>query len=222
MSTVGRQRRGTGPGEGKRVRILPFIQEFGRREGYAPSLREIGAELGLSISTVSYHLGLLERDGSLRRGAGQPRTLTGPGRPASCGGDDEAVVPLIGQIAAGVPIDAAEVAEDTFTLPRRLVGCGTLFMLRVKGDSMSGAAIADGDLVVIRQQPTAENGEVVAAQLDRSGTAEATVKTLRRVGGHMWLIPHNPAYQPIPADDAMILGKVVAVMRSAELAGQGG
>lgn len=218
MSTVGTQRRGTGPGEGKRARILQFIQEFGRREGYAPSLREIG----LSISTVSYHLGLLERDGSLRRGAGQPRTLTGSGRPASRVGDDEAVVPLIGQIAAGVPIDAAEVAEDTFTLPRRLVGRGTLFMLRVKGDSMSGAAIADGDLVVIRQQPTAENGEVVAAQLNQSCTAEATVKTLRRVDGHTWLIPHNPAYQPIPADDAMILGKVVAVMRSAELVGQSG
>jgi repressor LexA len=222
MSTVGRQRRGTGPGEGKRVRILQFIQEFGRREGYAPSLREIGAELGLSISTVSYHLGLLERDGSLRRGAGQPRTLTGPDRPAPRADDDEALVPLIGQIAAGVPIDAAEAAEDTFTLPRRLVGRGTLFMLRVKGDSMSGAAIADGDLVVIRPQPTAENGEVVAAQLDRSGTAEATVKTLRRVDGHTWLIPHNPAYQPIPADDAMILGKVVAVIRSDELVGQGG
>jgi repressor LexA len=132
------------------------------------------------------------------------------------------VVPLIGQIAAGVPINAAETVEDTFTLPRRLVGPGTLFMLRVKGDSMTGCGIADGDLVVIRQQPAAENGEVVAAQLDRSGTAEATIKTLRRVDGHTWLIPHNPAYQPIPADDAVILGKMVAVMRPAELAGRCG
>jgi repressor LexA len=218
MSTVDRQRRGTGSGDGKRARMLQFIQDFGRREGYAPSLREIGAEFGLSISTVSYHLGVLERDGSLRRGAGQPRTLTGPGRPVSRADDDEAVVPLIGRIAAGVPIDAAEDVEDTFALPRRLVGHGTLFMLRVKGDSMSGAAIADGDLVVIRRQPTAENDEIVAAQLDRSGTAGATVKALRRVDGHTWLIPHNPAYQPIPADDAMILGKVVAVMRPVELA----
>jgi repressor LexA len=221
MSTSGRQRRGTVPGEGRRARILQFIQEFGDREGYAPSLREIGAELGLSISTVSYHLGLLERDGSLRRGAGRPRTLTGPDRPATRASND-AVVPLIGQIAAGLPIDAAEAVEDTFTLPRRLVGHGTLFMLRIKGDSMTGAAIADGDLVVVRQQPTAENGEIVAAQLSRSGTAEATVKTLRRVDGHTWLFPHNPAYQPIPADDSMILGKVVAVMRSAELAGRVG
>lgn len=222
MITTGRQRRGTGPGERKRDRILQFVQEFGQREDYAPSLREIGAELCLSVSTVSYHLGLMKADGSLRRGAGQPRTLTGPARSAPQASDDEAVVPLIGQIAAGVPIDAAEAVEDTFTLPRRLVGHGTLFMLRVKGDSMTGAAIADGDLVIIRQQPTAENGEVVAAQLDRSGTAEATVKTLRRVGGHTWLIPHNPAYQPIPADDAVILGKVVAVMRPAGLSGRCG
>jgi repressor LexA len=222
MIATGRRSRGTGPGEGKRARILKFVQEFGRREGYAPSLREIGAELGLSVSTVSYHLSLMEADGSLRRGAGQPRTLTGPARPAPQADGDEVVVPLIGHIAAGVPIDAAEAVEDTFTLPRRLVGHGTLFMLRVKGDSMTGAAIADGDLVVIRQQPAAENGEVVAAQLDRSGTAGATVKTLRRVDGHTWLIPHNPAYQPIPADDAAILGKVVAVMRPAELAGRCG
>lgn len=207
MSTTGRQRRATGPGEGKRARILQFVQEFGQGKATPPSLREIGAELGLSVSTVSYHLGLLERDGSLRRGAGRPRTLTGPGRPASRASDDDAVVPLIGQIAAGVLIDAAEAAEDTFTLPRRLVGRGTLFMLRVKGDSMTGAAIADGDLVVIRQQPAAENGEVIAAQLDRSGTAEATVKMLRRAGGHTWLLPRNPAYQPIRADDAVILGK---------------
>jgi repressor LexA len=164
----------------------------------------------------------MEADGFLGRGAGKPRTLTGPARPGPQAGDDEVVVPLIGQIAAGVPINAAETVEDTFTLPRRLVGPGTLFMLRVKGDSMTGCGIADGDLVVIRQQPAAENGEVVAAQLDRSGTAEATIKTLRRVDGHTWLIPHNPAYQPIPADDAVILGKMVAVMRPAELAGRCG
>ncbi len=122
-------------------------------------------------------------------------------------------VPLIGQIAAGAPVDAVELAEDTFSLPRRLVGYGTLFMLRVRGDSMTGAAIIDGDLVVVRQQQAAENGEIVAAQLDGAGTDEATVKTLRRHDGHAWLMPHNPAYQPIPADDAAILGKVVAVVR---------
>jgi repressor LexA len=108
-----------------------------------------------------------------------------------------------------------EAAEDTFSLPRRPVGHGALFMLRVKGDSMTGAAITDGDLVVVRQQNVAENGEIVAAQLDRAGTCEATVKTLQRLDGHVWLMPHNPAYQPIPADDATILGKVVAVVRPA-------
>jgi repressor LexA len=122
-------------------------------------------------------------------------------------------VPLIGQIAAGVPLDAVELAEDTFRLPRRLVGHGTLFMLRVMGDSMTGAAIADGDLVVVRQQPVAENGEIVAAQLDGTEVAAATVKTLQRLNGHAWLMPHNPHYQPIPADNAAILGKVVAVVR---------
>jgi repressor LexA len=106
-------------------------------------------------------------------------------------------------------------AEDTFRLSRRLVGHGTLFMLRVMGDSMTGAAIADGDLVVVRQQPAAENGEIVVAQLGGTATAEATVKTLQRLDGHAWLMPHNPGYQPIPGDDATILGKVVAVIRPA-------
>jgi hypothetical protein len=107
-------------------------------------------------------------------------------------------------------VEAPELAEETFLLPRRLVGHGTLFMLRVKGDSMTGAAITDGDLVVVRQPQAAENGEIVAAQLDRTGAAEATVKTLQRLDGHVWLMPHNPAYEPIPADDATILGKGVA------------
>jgi repressor LexA len=138
-----------------------------------------------------------------------------PAGPPSSPGDDAAEVPLIGQIAAGVPLDAVELAEETFRLPRRLVGHGTLFMLKVNGDSMTGAAIADGDLVVVRRQLVAENGEIVAAQLDGAGGAEATVKTLQRLDGHAWLMPHNPDYQPIPADGAIILGKVVAVVRPA-------
>lgn len=131
---------------------------------------------------------------------------------------DAVDVPLIGQVLADVPVDAVQHAEDTFRLPRRLVG-GALFMLRVWGDSMTGAAITDGDLVVIRRQPAAENGEIVAAQFYRDGTAEATVKTLQIVGGHAWLMPSNPAYQPIPADDAVILGKVVAVVRTGPASG---
>jgi len=205
----------TGVGEWQRRRILRFVQEFGRREGYSPSYREIAEELGLAVSTVSYHVSVLEQEGSLRRGAGQPRTIVEPADPTPRAEGDTVEVPLIGQIAAGIPLDAVELAEETFLLPRRLVGHGSLFMLRVKGDSMTGAAITDGDLVVVRRQQVAENGEIVAAQLDRSGTAEATVKTLQRLDGHVWLMPHNPAYQPIPADDATILGKVVAVVRPA-------
>jgi repressor LexA len=205
----------TGVGEWQRRRILRFVQEFGRREGYSPSYREIAEELGLAVSTVSYHVSVLEQEGSLRRGAGQPRTIVEPADLVTGAEGDAVEVPLIGQIAAGIPLDAVELTEETFLLPRRLVGRGTLFMLRVKGDSMTGAAITDGDLVVVRQQQVAENGEIVAAQLDRSGTTEATVKTLQRLDGHVWLMPNNPAYQPIPADDAIILGKVVAVVRPA-------
>jgi repressor LexA len=202
-------------GERQRRRILGFVQEFGRREGYSPSYREIARELGLAISTVSYHVSVLQNEGSLHRESGQPRTITEPGSPSLPADGDDVEIPLIGQIAAGVPADAAEAAEEIFLLPRRLVGYGTLFMLLVRGDSMTGAAISDGDLVVVRQQKTAENGEIVAAQLDQAGTCEATVKTLQRAGDHAWLMPHNPAYQPIPADDATILGKVVAVVRPA-------
>jgi SOS-response transcriptional repressor LexA len=118
-------------------------------------------------------------------------------------------VPWIRRIAAGVPILAEETIEDVFPLPRQLVGEGTLFLLTVAGDSMVGAAIADGDGVVVRQQPVAENGEIVAAMVD----GETTVKTYRKSNGHVWLIPHNPAYTSIPADEVTILGRVVAVLR---------
>jgi repressor LexA len=210
-----RPRRRTGRGDWQRRRILQFVPEFARREGYSPSQREIAEGLGLGLATVNYHVAILERDGSLHREAGQPRTLAEPGDPGSPAQGDAVDVPLIGQIAAGGPVDAVELAEDSYALSRRLVGHGTVFMLRVRGDSMTGAAIIDGDLVVVRQQQVAENGEIVAAQLDGTATDEATVKTLHRAGGHAWLMPRNPAYQPIPADDAVILGKVVAVVRPA-------
>jgi repressor LexA len=205
--------RRTGPGNSARRTIVRIVREFARREGHPPSLREIAEGAGLAVATVSYHLSVLEQDGAVRRGAGRPRTIIQPADPGP--GNGEVEVPLIGQVPAGVPLDAVEMAEDTFWLPRRLVGHGTLFMLKVTGDSMIGAAIADGDLVVIRQQPAAENGEIVAAQLGGTASAEATVKTLQRLDGHAWLMPHNPCYQPIPADDATILGKVVAVIRPA-------
>ena len=118
-------------------------------------------------------------------------------------------MPLLGNIAAGGPILAEQAVESVFPLPREIVGEGTLFLLNVRGDSMVEAAITDGDWVVVRQQPVAENGEIVAAMID----GEATVKTFKRRDGHIWLMPANPAYEPIPGDDATVLGRVVAVLR---------
>ena len=122
---------------------------------------------------------------------------------------EASMVPLVGRIAAGGPLLAEQVVEDVFPLPRQVVGDGTLFLLQVVGDSMIDAAICDGDWVVVRQQPVAENGEIVAAMID----GEATVKTDRRRDGHVWLMPHNPAYAPIPGDEATLLGNVTAVLR---------
>ncbi|MNW55857.1 LexA repressor [compost metagenome] len=119
-------------------------------------------------------------------------------------------VPVVGRIAAGGPILAEQVVEDVFPLPRQLVGDGELFLLRVSGDSMIDAAICDGDWVVVRRQPVAENGEIVAAMID----GEATVKTFKRIDGHVWLMPHNEAYRPLSGDDAQVLGRVVSVLRS--------
>jgi repressor LexA len=206
-------------------KVLQVIRDSVQRRGYPPSMREIGEAVGLtSTSSVSYQLSTLQNKGYLRRDAGRPRTVEVrlPGHPAvrpEADAEDEtpmdivsqeaAYVPLVGRIAAGGPILAEQAIEDIFPLPRQLVGEGTLFLLKVVGDSMINAAIADGDWVVIRQQPVADNGEIVAAMID----GEATVKTFKRSGDHIWLMPHNPAYTPIPGDEAEILGKVVAVLR---------
>jgi repressor LexA len=123
---------------------------------------------------------------------------------------DAAMVPLVGRIAAGIPITADQQVDEVFPLPRQLVGKGDLFMLKVVGDSMIDAAICDGDWVVVRQQKNADNGEIVAAMLD----GEATVKVFRQRDGHTWLLPRNSAFEPILGDDAEVLGKVVAVLRS--------
>ena len=124
-------------------------------------------------------------------------------------------MPLVGRIAAGGPILADELIEDVIPLPKQLVGEGELIALRVVGDSMIGAAITDGDWVVVRRESDVENGDMVAAMIesDTSADREATVKTFKKTDGHVWLIPHNPAYTPIPGDEAKILGKVVAVLR---------
>lgn len=209
--------------------ILSVIRNTVAQRGFPPSMREIGDAVGLqSTSSVSHQLAVLEQKGFIRRDPNKPRALdvrspeeqdepTSRHHGMHPVGDDalnanapEAVmVPLIGRIAAGGPILAEQVVEDVFPLPRTLVGEGTLYLLRVQGDSMVDAAIADGDWVVVRQQPNADNGEIVAAMID----GEATVKTLQRRDGHAWLLPHNEAYSPIPADEATILGRVVAVLR---------
>ncbi|MCA1825236.1 MAG: transcriptional repressor LexA [Mycobacteriales bacterium] len=194
----------------RQQRVLDVIRDAVERRGYPPSVREIGEAVGLtSPSSVHHQLAVLQRKGYLRRDPNRPRAVEvfSPGdsesRPAP------AYVPMVGRIAAGGPVLAEEVVEDLYPLPRELVGQGTLFMLRVVGDSMVDAAIADGDWVVVRQQPSAENGEIVAAMID----GEATVKTFKRRDGKVWLLPHNPAYSPIPGDDATILGRVVTVLR---------
>ncbi|WP_203899520.1 transcriptional repressor LexA [Virgisporangium aliadipatigenens] len=203
----------------RQQRILEFIRGWVERYGYPPSVREIGEAVGLvSPSSVAYQMKQLEEKGYLRRDPNRPRAVDV--RPPSelIAENEEAVrsarpapafVPVLGRIAAGGPILAEQAVEDVFPLPRELVGEGTLFLLQVKGDSMLDAAICDGDWVVVRQQPTANNGEIVAAMLD----GEATVKTYRRRDGHVWLMPQNPAFEPIAGDEATIMGRVVAVLR---------
>jgi repressor LexA len=205
-------------------KVLHVVEDFAQRRGHSPSLREIGEAVGLaSPSSVSHQLSTLQRKGYLSRGAGQPRTavVRSPAFPVPRAAakvpvapvsQEAACVPLIGRIAAGGPILAEQSIEDAFPLPKQLVGEGTLFVLKVVGDSMINAAIADGDWVVVRQQPDADNGDIVAATIDGI-EVEGTVKTLKRADGHVWLIPHNPAYAPILGDDATIVGKVVAVLR---------
>ncbi|MDQ6715120.1 MAG: transcriptional repressor LexA [Actinomycetota bacterium] len=218
-------------------RVLEVIRNSVDRRGYPPSLREIGEWVGLtSPSSVAHQLTTLERKGFIRRDPNRPRAIeivSPEGDPNARGyrsGDSRAsqilhglydetdsgdarptaaYVPVVGRIAAGGPILAEEVVDDVFPLPRQLVGEGTLFLLKVIGDSMVDAAICDGDWVVVRQQPNADNGDIVAAMLDN----EATVKTFKRRGAKIWLMPHNAAYSPIDGDDATILGKVTAVLR---------
>lgn len=224
----------------RQQRVLAVIRDSVDARGYPPSLREIGEAVGLtSPSSVAHQLKMLERKGYLRRDPNRPRAIEvvvpgaadGAGYRRSPGGraaaedgagtqvydetgigdarPEPSYVPLVGRIAAGGPILAEEAVEDVFPLPRQLVGDGELFLLKVIGDSMVDAAICDGDWVVVRRQPTAVNGDIVAAMLDN----EATVKTYKKRDEKVWLMPHNPAYEPIDGDHAVVLGKVTAVLR---------
>jgi len=202
----------------RQQRVLEVIRESIEGRGYPPSMREIGELVGLtSSSSVAHQLRTLEEKGYLKRDPNRPRAMQvfapgeathdvtgiGDARPAAT------YVPMVGRIAAGGPILAEERIEEVFPLPKSLVGDGTLFLLEVVGDSMIDAAICSGDYVVVRQQPTCENGEIVAAMLD----GEATVKTFQRKDGKVWLLPHNEQFDPIDGSDAAILGKVTAVLR---------
>lgn len=195
-------------------RILAVIRESMRDRNYAPSMREIGEAVGLSsTASVSHQLNKLEMLGFISRDPRRPRTidLLGEDMVSSVqASSNAAMVPLVGRIAAGGPITAEQNVEDVFALPRQLVGQGELFLLKVVGESMIDAAICDGDWVVVRQQQTAENGDIVAALLEE----EATVKTFKQRDGHTWLLPRNSAFEPILGDHAVILGKVVAVLRT--------
>ena len=209
----------------KQLAILDAIKRSVANRGYPPSMREIGDAVGLSsLSSVTHQLGQLELSGYLRRDPKRPRAIEilidipqsedaaedavpyEGGIPVG----DAAMVPLVGRIAAGIPITAEQQIDEVFPLPRQLVGKGELFMLKVSGESMIDAAICDGDWIVVRQQNTAENGDIVAAMLDD----EATVKVFQQRDGHTWLLPRNSSFAPILGDFAQVLGKVVAVLRS--------
>ncbi|HET8602662.1 MAG TPA: transcriptional repressor LexA [Marmoricola sp.] len=214
----------------RQQRILNVLRESIEKRGYPPSIREIGDLVGLaSSSSVAHQLRVLEQKGFIRRDPNRPRAVEVfipelmAARRAIGAADDSGFdttgigdaaptatnVPVVGRIAAGGPILAEERIEDVYPLPKQLVGDGTLFLLEVSGDSMIDAAICNGDYVVVRQQPTVENGEIVAAMIE----GEATVKTFQRKDGQVWLLPHNDAYEPIDGTHATILGKVTAVLR---------
>jgi repressor LexA len=214
----------------RQQRVLATIKEAIETRGYPPSMREIGAAVGLtSSSSVAHQLKVLEEKGFLRRDPNRPRAIEVflpelmAARRSISSADESSIdetdigntappatyVPMVGRIAAGGPILAEEQITEVFPLPKSLVGEGTLFLLEVSGDSMIDAAICDGDYVVIRQEQTAANGDIVAAMID----GEATVKTFQRKDGHVWLLPHNDAYDPIDGTHATILGKVTAVLR---------
>lgn len=208
----------------RQQQIMDVIRKAVETRGFPPSMREIAAEVGLSsVSTVKHHLDTLEEAGWMIRDPRRPRAIelrteVAPEDirkvdytiPVSVAEGDSVSAPLVGRIAAGSPITAEQHIDDVFSLPTRVTGGGKLFVLEVSGDSMIDAAICDGDFVVVRSQKTAENGTIVAALID----GEATVKVFSQTDGHVWLLPRNDNYAPIPGDKAVILGRVVTVIRA--------
>ena len=197
----------------KQQKIYDFIQSFTAEPGYPPSVREIGAAMGLkSPSTVHFHLKGLEEAGMIVKAEGKTRAITLPAAPNRAVAEESNAradrIPVVGSVAAGSPILAEECIEDYLTFDTQGLS-GEHFALKVRGESMVGAGILPNDLVVVHRQQEAHSGEIVVALFED----EATVKTLRRRDGHVWLMPENPAYDPIDGTHAQIVGKVVAVVR---------
>lgn len=205
----------------RQVIVLQTIIDTVANQGFPPAMRDLLNASGLSsVSSIAHQLSVLERLGYIKRGSnkargmevlknvdGSPLDLT----PVSSTSSEKSVsIPLLGQIAAGTGLIAEQNIENTMSLPREMTGYGDLFMLQVRGDSMIDAGIFDGDYVVVRQQSTAENGDIVAALINDE---EATVKTFKKRDGQIWLMPHNPAFEPIDGNEARIMGIVVTVMR---------
>jgi repressor LexA len=204
---------------GKRLQILNFIADSQRDRGYPPSVREIGEAVGLTSSaTVHTHLAVLQREGYLSRDPSKPRAIQvhfDPDTTTKLTASAVHNVPLVGDVAAGAGVLAEENIEELLPMPEQFTGTGPAFMLRVRGDSMIEAGIYDGDYVVVRQQPEAENGDVVVAGI---GEGEATVKTFSRRGAKVVLSPANAAYESMVFDgsspeEMTIFGKVVTVVR---------
>lgn len=197
----------------RQQQVLDFIKEQVKEKGYPPSVREIGAAVGLrSSSTVHGHLRRLERKGYIRRDPTKPRAieiLNNEEMAESQIMKDLIAVPIVGNVTAGQPILAVENVEDYFPLPRDFASDEATFMLRIQGDSMIEAGILDGDYVVVRQQPDAINGDIIVALLEN----EATVKRFFKEPDHIRLQPENPVYEPIITTDVHILGKVIGVLR---------
>ncbi|MDQ7800412.1 MAG: transcriptional repressor LexA [Armatimonadota bacterium] len=190
--------------------ILDFVIEYTRRRGYPPSVRDIGNALHLtSSSTVHSHLSALEKKGYLRRDPSKPRAIEVLKDPTSLPHKRVVSLPVVGRVTAGAPILAEQNIEDSFTLPEDFVGGGECFLLRVRGDSMVGAGIYDGDYLVVRKQSHAQDGDIVVARIGD----EATVKRFYREGDRIRLQPENPTMEPIYARDVVIEGKAVGLVR---------
>jgi repressor LexA len=200
----------------KQKLILASIARFQQLKGYSPSLREIGEMVGLNaVASVKYQLDQIRAAGFLSKTEGKQRAMDVvrpiESRTGTISDGNAKSIPVVGRIAAGVPITAEQNVDDVFTLPAQLVGkSDDLFILKVSGESMIDAAICDGDWVVVRSQQTAENGDIVAALLEE----EATVKVFKQVDGHTWLLPRNSTMAPIDGTHAVIMGKVVSVIRA--------